>query len=143
MHQAQKNKDLDLPTQQEPVAQFRCDKVISFQMSSIKLLGLGNPLLDIQTPWNKPAVGEAWFRKYQSKYNLEQNGAYLVAALNADYENRKEKLSTAEAQALDAGEDINGVYDGLKALGDRVSYIAGGSAQNAIRGAAVSFPFVL
>jgi len=112
-------------------------------MSSIKLLGLGNPLLDIQTPWNEPAVGEAWFKKYQSKYNLEQNGAYLVTALNADYENRKEKLSTAEAQALDAGEDINGVYDGLKALGDRVSYVAGGSAQNAIRGAAVSFTFVL
>jgi len=59
-------------------------------MSSIKLLGLGNPLLDIQMPWNEPAVGEAWFKKYQSKYNLEQNGAYLVAALNADYGNRKE-----------------------------------------------------
>ncbi len=41
-------------------------------MSSIKLLGLGNPLLDIQTPWNEPAVGEAWFKKYQLKYNLEQ-----------------------------------------------------------------------
>lgn len=108
-------------------------------MSSIKLLGLGNPLLDIQTPWNEPAVGEAWFKKYQSKYNLEQNGAYLVTALNADYANRKEKLSAAEAQALDAGEDINGVYDGLKALGTRVSYVAGGSAQNAVRGAAVSF----
>ena len=112
-------------------------------MSSVKLLGLGNPLLDIQTPWNEPAVGEAWFKKYQSKYNLEQNGAYLVTALNADYANRKEKLSAAEAQALDAREDINGVYDGLKALGERVSYVAGGSAQNAIRGAAVSFPFSL
>lgn len=116
---------------------------ISFRMSSIKLLGLGNPLLDIQTPWNEPAVGEAWFKKYQSKYNLEQNGAYLVTALNADYENRKEKLSAAEAQALDAGENINGIYDGLKALGERVSYVAGGSAQNAVRGAAVRFTFPL
>jgi len=112
-------------------------------MSSVKLLGLGNPLLDIQTPWNEPAVGEAWFKKYQSKYNLEQNGAYLVTALNADYTNRKEKLFAAEAQALDASEDINGVYDGLKALGERVSYVAGGSAQNAVRGAAVSFRFSL
>jgi len=112
-------------------------------MSSIKLLGIGNPLLDIQTPWNEPEVGETWFKKYQSKYNLEQNGAYLVTALNAAYETRKGELSAADAQALDAGEDINGVYDGLKNLGERVSYVAGGSAQNAIRGAAVSFIFVL
>jgi hypothetical protein len=111
-------------------------------MSSIKLLGLGDPLLDIQTPWDEPAVGEAWFNKYRSKYNLEQNGAYRVTALSADYVARKERFSAAEAQALDAGEDINGIYDRLKALGGKVSYVAGGGAQNAIRGAAVSFPFV-
>jgi len=67
-------------------------------MSSIK---------NIQTPSNESAVGEAWFKKYQSKYNLEQNGAYLVTALNADYENRKAnsllqrlKIGTFEIQKL-------------------------------------------
>ena len=33
-HQVQNNKDLDLPTQQELLAQFRCDEIAAVAMST-------------------------------------------------------------------------------------------------------------